>query len=121
MVVDFLNMANAKKGALTLELIPEIVPSVGALLDSPHKRYRDSALGTLSAVLRNFGHLIRETLHASPNLGVDISFEERQEKCEAAKTSLEEILPQLQRCETQPGMSARKARELRKKIEELDS
>lgn len=110
----------SKNGAFALELIPDVVASIEELVDSKHKKFRETAFATLSMLLRNFGRVIRDTTSSRvSSLGVNLSFEQRQEKCQSAKMSLQEMLPKLGKMEHGPGMHGRKARDLQRRIRDL--
>ncbi|CAD7704236.1 unnamed protein product, partial [Ostreobium quekettii] len=119
-VTDFLDAVGPKNGAFTLELIPEVTPSIDELVLSQHQRYRETALATLSTLLRSFGPVIHETTCSNlGSLGVDLSFEQRLEKCHSAKMSLQELVPKLERLEARQGLHGRQAKELRRRISNL--
>eukprot|EP00803_Ostreobium_quekettii_P002702 evm.model.scf_775.5 EVM.evm.TU.scf_775.5 scf_775:43867-49059(+) len=119
-VTDLLDAVGAKNGVFSLELIPDVVPSIDELVISQHQKYRETALATLSTLLRNFGPIIHETTSSTlGSLGVDLSFEQRLEKCNSAKMSLQELVPKLEKLESRQGLHGRQAKDLRRRISDL--
>jgi len=103
--VDFMGVVSPLQKILTLELIPCLVPLLLELLQSSHEKYWETAFRVLLLVLKGLGGLIRETINgANMSMGVNISFEQRLEKCKNAQDSLLETLPLVERF-TKPGSS----------------
>uniref|UniRef100_A0A8C5BYN0 Katanin p80 WD40 repeat-containing subunit B1 n=1 Tax=Gadus morhua TaxID=8049 RepID=A0A8C5BYN0_GADMO len=78
-VVDLLNIVNLK---------PE---SSSELLQSKYESYVQTGCMSLKLILKRFWPLISETLKAPPSLGVDITREERLQKCKACFKQLKNL------------------------------
>lgn len=95
-----------------------ILPELNYILHAKYNSYIMSAVNTLKILLRSFGSLIKMNIDQPPNIaGVDISREERHQKChdcysllmelkelvysklqESRDTNLNKILEELKRC-----------------------
>ena len=118
--VDFLGAVCPLQKILTLELIPCVVPLLLDMLQSSHERYWETALRILLIVLKGFGGLIRETTNgAHMSMGVNISLEQRLEKCKHAQESLLEIAPLVERITKQGGSVAGQANDVQCRLSDL--
>lgn len=80
-IVDVLNILNAKAGLWNLDICSCLLPHLKELLASKYETYVMIACDSLKIVLKNFGPVIKANLTAPPSVGVDISREERSRKC----------------------------------------
>ncbi|XP_067327052.1 katanin p80 WD40 repeat-containing subunit B1 [Anolis sagrei] len=80
-VVDLLNIMNQKVSLWKLDLCTVILPQIEKLLQSRYESYIHTGCTSLKLILQRFLPVITDTLAAPPSVGVDISREERLQKC----------------------------------------
>ncbi|XP_063044003.1 katanin p80 WD40 repeat-containing subunit B1 [Engraulis encrasicolus] len=80
-VVDILNIVNLKPSLWKLDLCTSILPQIEELLQSKYESYVQTGCVSLKLILKRFWPLISDTLTAPPSVGVDITREERLQKC----------------------------------------
>uniref|UniRef100_A0A8C5FWP3 Katanin p80 WD40 repeat-containing subunit B1 n=1 Tax=Gadus morhua TaxID=8049 RepID=A0A8C5FWP3_GADMO len=90
-VVDLLNIVNLKPVLWKLDLCTSILPQIEELLQSKYESYVQTGCMSLKLILKRFWPLISETLKAPPSLGVDITREERLQKCKACFKQLKNL------------------------------
>ncbi|XP_063439262.1 katanin p80 WD40 repeat-containing subunit B1-like isoform X2 [Mytilus trossulus] len=90
-IVDLLNVLNLKTGLWNLDLCSSLLPQVKDLLNSKYESHAESACNALKIILRNFGPVIKSNITSAPSIGVDLSREERIQKCNACYNFLSEI------------------------------
>ncbi|KAK2164598.1 hypothetical protein LSH36_61g05001 [Paralvinella palmiformis] len=90
-IVDLVNVLNQKSGLWSLDLSTIVLPQLGDLLTSKYDNYVETSCSAIKVILRNFGSLIKATLTAPPSIGVDLSREERYNKCKQCYKSLMNI------------------------------
>lgn len=90
-IVDVLNVLNAKSGLWNLDISASLLPHLKQLIAHKYEEYVMIACESLKIVLRNFGPLIKANLTAPPSYGVDLSREERHRKCNACYKHLMDI------------------------------
>ncbi|KAK9824729.1 hypothetical protein WJX74_001799 [Apatococcus lobatus] len=82
--------------SIQLENCGEAAGLLEPLLASPHRHYQEAGLDALSLLLSRFSEIIRDTCaKAADSMGVDLSFELRQQRCFNLQASLQELGPQL--------------------------
>ncbi|CAI9720666.1 katanin p80 WD40 repeat-containing subunit B1 [Octopus vulgaris] len=91
LVIDMLSVMNSKKDLWNLDLCTLLSPKLVDLITSPHKRYVETVCGTLKLILETFGPLLKSCLNPSAGIGVDITAEERMNKCEVINGNLDQI------------------------------
>ncbi|KAL7058794.1 hypothetical protein AAHC03_013406 [Spirometra sp. Aus1] len=89
--VDVLRALITNSKLWNLDLVALLLPQLTKLVWSKYSVYVETACQAIRVILRNFASLIRQTVNSAHALGVDISLEERQEKCRACLSSLESI------------------------------
>lgn len=89
--VEVLRMLPHREDYLTLDLCTALLPLMGDLLNFTHEDYQLQALAWTSRLVKAFGHVIKTTREAPMAKGVDISKEERLEKCQTCHTNLVSI------------------------------
>ena len=95
--VDVVKTGVLKGGRLDLECALVLLPTLDGLLASTYEDYALAALGAVEQLVRLFGPLIRDTRAiARDMLGVDLSAEARQQRCQAAYEQFGAMLPRLQ-------------------------
>ena len=90
-IVDLLNVLNLKTGLWNLDLCSSLLPQVKELLNSKYESHVEAACNALKIILRNFGPVIKANITSAPNIGVDLSREERIQKCNSCYNYLSEI------------------------------
>jgi len=81
-VVDLLSVIILRPSIWNLDLCLLLLPPIGELLHSKYESYVNAATGALKLVLKNFGTVIKSNIDTPGNsVGVDISKEERLNKC----------------------------------------
>uniref|UniRef100_A0A8C1VW96 Katanin p80 WD40 repeat-containing subunit B1 n=1 Tax=Cyprinus carpio TaxID=7962 RepID=A0A8C1VW96_CYPCA len=90
-VVDVLNILNLKPSLWKLDLCTSILPQIEDLLQSKYESYVQTGCISLKLILKRFWPLISDTLAAPPSVGVDITREERHQKCKACYKQLKNL------------------------------
>ncbi|XP_067853801.1 katanin p80 WD40 repeat-containing subunit B1 isoform X2 [Heptranchias perlo] len=103
-IVDILNIINLKPALWKLDLCPSIIPQIDKLLQSKYESYIQTGCTSLKLILQRFGPLIADNLVTPPSIGVDITREERHQKCKLCYKQLKNLLPILQ---SKAGLSGR--------------
>ena len=81
-VVDLLSVIVLRPSIWSLDLCNILLPSIGTLLLSKYESYVNNSAAALKLVLKNFAPVIKSNIDAPGNtVGVDISKEERANKC----------------------------------------
>ncbi|XP_044060088.1 katanin p80 WD40 repeat-containing subunit B1 [Siniperca chuatsi] len=80
-VVDILNIINLQPSLWKLDLCTSILPQIDKLLQSKYESYMQTGCTSLKLIMKHFWMLISDTLKATPSVGVDITREERHQKC----------------------------------------
>ncbi|GBG73053.1 hypothetical protein CBR_g12770 [Chara braunii] len=119
-LVDVLSACMDKSEIFTLEICALLLPLLKDLLTSQYDRYLTVALSVISLLLKSFGSIIQETrLAARPAPGVDLSGEQRLDRCNKCYegfVSVREILEPLVR---RGGDAAQAASELHMALSEV--
>uniref|UniRef100_A0A8C8M0J7 Katanin p80 WD40 repeat-containing subunit B1 n=1 Tax=Oncorhynchus tshawytscha TaxID=74940 RepID=A0A8C8M0J7_ONCTS len=74
-----------------LDLCTSILPQIEELLQSKYESYVQTGCTSLKLILKRFWPLISDTLTAPPSVGVDITREERHQKCKACYKQLKNL------------------------------
>uniref|UniRef100_A0AAY5ECM9 Katanin p80 WD40 repeat-containing subunit B1 n=1 Tax=Electrophorus electricus TaxID=8005 RepID=A0AAY5ECM9_ELEEL len=90
-VVDVLNIINLKPSLWKLDTCSSILPQIEELLQSKYESYVQTGCTSLRLILKRFWPLISDTLTAPPSVGVDITREERHQKCKACYKQLKNL------------------------------
>ncbi|XP_063168893.1 katanin p80 WD40 repeat-containing subunit B1 isoform X2 [Candoia aspera] len=90
-VVDLLNIVNQKASLWKLDLCTVVLPQIEKLLQSKYESYVQTGCASLKLILQRFLPLITDILAAPPSVGVDISREERLQKCRVCYKQLKTI------------------------------
>ncbi|XP_070616751.1 katanin p80 WD40 repeat-containing subunit B1 isoform X2 [Erythrolamprus reginae] len=90
-VVDLLNIVNQKASLWKLDLCTVVLPQIEKLLQSKYESYVQTGCASLKLILQRFLPLITDILTAPPSVGVDISREERLQKCHMCYKQLKTI------------------------------
>ncbi|XP_056267936.1 katanin p80 WD40 repeat-containing subunit B1 [Pseudoliparis swirei] len=111
-VVDILNIINLQPSLWKLDLCTTILPQIDQLLLSKYESYLQTGFLSLKLVMTHFWLLISETLTAAPPVGVDVTREERHQKCRACCRQLEALSLLVRSGATQVGRHGSAFREL---------
>ncbi|KAI4872978.1 hypothetical protein NFI96_023666 [Prochilodus magdalenae] len=90
-VVDILNIVNHKPSLWKLDTCTSILPQIEELLQSKYESYVQTGYMALKLILKQFWPLISDTLTAPPSVGVDITREERHQKCKSCYKQLKNL------------------------------
>ncbi|GLD55673.1 katanin p80 WD40 repeat-containing subunit B1 [Lates japonicus] len=90
-VVDILNIINLQPSLWKLDLCTTILPQIDKLLQSKYESYMQTGCTSLKLIMKHFWILISDTLKAVPSVGVDITREERHQKCRACCKQLKNL------------------------------
>eukprot|EP00325_Prymnesiales_sp_UTEX-LB-985_P001745 CAMPEP_0174710366 /NCGR_PEP_ID=MMETSP1094-20130205/12021_1 /TAXON_ID=156173 /ORGANISM="Chrysochromulina brevifilum, Strain UTEX LB 985" /LENGTH=631 /DNA_ID=CAMNT_0015909165 /DNA_START=20 /DNA_END=1915 /DNA_ORIENTATION=+ len=112
-VVDLLRAGILTGGRLDLECAIVLLPTLAVALDSAHDEHALASIQAVSQLLLIFGQLICSTRAiAKDMLGVDLSAEARQQRCQAAFELFGALLPRLEQLSALGSSIRRPAREL---------
>lgn len=122
MTADFLRSADLKARAIKLESAVILLPLIVNLLTSSVEDYQSVAVRALSQLFADFSKFVLETraaaaYAASRGAGVNISMEERLERCNAAHVQWERARPIVLQLSRKPGRAGMVARELHSELE----
>ncbi|KAF3832076.1 hypothetical protein F7725_025741 [Dissostichus mawsoni] len=67
------------------------LPQIEQLLQSKYESYIQTGCSSLKMIMKHFWKLISETLRATPSVGVDITREERRQKCRLCCRQLQNL------------------------------
>ena len=116
--VDVVKAGVLKGGRLDLECALVLLPTLDNLLASTYEAHAIAALEAVSQLVLIFGQLIRNTRAiARDMLGVDLSAEARQQRCQACYEQFLAMVPRLRQLALGSGNLKRAAAEL---LESLD-
>ncbi|XP_076003067.1 katanin p80 WD40 repeat-containing subunit B1 [Genypterus blacodes] len=119
-VVDLLNIVNLKPTLWKLDLCTSILPQIEALVRSKYESYVQTGCMSLKLILTRFWPLISDTLRAPPSVGVDITREERHEKCKTCYKQLKNLNNVVKNKAQQVGRHGSTFRELQLLMASLD-
>ncbi|KAM9460640.1 katanin p80 WD40 repeat-containing subunit B1 isoform 1-T2 [Clarias gariepinus] len=119
-VVDILNIINLKPPLWKLDTCLSILPQLEELLQSKYESYVQTGCMSLKLILKRFWPLISETLTAPPSVGVDITREERLQKCKACYKQLKKLKNIVKNRADQVGRHGSTFRELQLLMAPLD-
>lgn len=101
-LIDLLNVLTANQSLWTLDISASLLPAIRDLFSSKYPSYVETAATAALLVLRQFSSLITSTLSAAhgPSPGVDLSREERVQRCQTCYDCLMKISASLASGET---------------------
>jgi len=112
-VVDLLSVIILRPSIWNLDLCNTLLPPLSELLLSKYESYVTGASAALKLILKNFGSVIRSNIDTpSTSVGVDISKEERLNKCLDCYRELVKIRSTILKRQTIQGKSGHAFREL---------
>ena len=122
-LVDVLGAAQPRLHShLNLELAADLLPPLTSLVESEYEDYMLAGLGAAASVLKAVGHLLRDAAEAAANPGlfrggVDLQFEERQDRCAALGEAFLALRPRLGLLSDGRGRSAQLAARVAKSLD----
>lgn len=119
-LVDILNILLLKSSLWSLDICQLLLPSVQELIQSKYEVYMQAGCETLKLILKNFGSLIKTNVTAPPSIGVDLSREERFNKCNSCYEHLLSIRSFLLKRQTMQGRLGQSFRELQLLMQTLE-
>ncbi|KAI1285470.1 Katanin p80 WD40 repeat-containing subunit B1 [Halotydeus destructor] len=111
-IVDILNIITLKPSVWTLDMCQQLLPCIHELLQSKYECYMSVGCGALKLILKNFAAMIKTNITAPPGVGVDISREERYNKCMSCYNQLLSVRAFILKRQTLQGKLGRSFREL---------
>ncbi|XP_029001074.1 katanin p80 WD40 repeat-containing subunit B1 [Betta splendens] len=119
-VVDILNIINLQPTLWKLDICTVILPQIDKLLQSKYESYMQTGCTSLKLIMKHFWVLISDTLKATPSVGVDISREERHQKCRMCCKQLKNLSNVVKNKAEQVGRHGSTFRELQLLMVPLD-
>lgn len=120
-IVDLLGVITNRPGIWNLDICVSLLPRIYDLLQSKYELYMKVGCDALRLILRTFTPVIKTNINSSSSVGVDISREERYNKCVKCYQSLLSIRAFLLKRQTMQGKLGHSFRELHILLEALDS
>eukprot|EP00049_Salpingoeca_infusionum_P000095 m.37128 g.37128 ORF g.37128 m.37128 type:complete len:794 (-) comp10069_c1_seq2:235-2616(-) len=102
-LVDVLNLMMMKPNLWNLDIAVLVLPTFERLLQAPYESYQLCACKCTNLIMKSFGQLIFDTIRTATRGPIDISKEERHEKCSSCYESLEIIKGILEEHQSAPG------------------
>uniref|UniRef100_A0A669AX51 Katanin p80 WD40 repeat-containing subunit B1 n=1 Tax=Oreochromis niloticus TaxID=8128 RepID=A0A669AX51_ORENI len=118
-VVDILNIINPQS-LWKLDVCMTVLPQLDKLLQSKYESYIQTGCTSLKLVMKHFWTLISDTLKATPSVGVDITREERHQKCRVCCKQLKNLSNIVKNKATQVGRHGSTFKELQLLMAPLD-
>uniref|UniRef100_A0AAX7UZJ4 Katanin p80 WD40 repeat-containing subunit B1 n=1 Tax=Astatotilapia calliptera TaxID=8154 RepID=A0AAX7UZJ4_ASTCA len=118
-VVDILNIINPQS-LWKLDVCMVVLPQLDKLLQSKYESYIQTGCTSLKLVMKHFWTLISDTLKATPSVGVDITREERHQKCRVCCEQLKNLSNIVKNKATQVGRHGSTFKELQLLMSPLD-
>ncbi|XP_003437792.4 LOW QUALITY PROTEIN: katanin p80 WD40 repeat-containing subunit B1 [Oreochromis niloticus] len=119
-VVDILNIINPQPSLWKLDVCMTVLPQLDKLLQSKYESYIQTGCTSLKLVMKHFWTLISDTLKATPSVGVDITREERHQKCRVCCKQLKNLSNIVKNKATQVGRHGSTFKELQLLMAPLD-
>jgi katanin p80 WD40 repeat-containing subunit B1 len=120
-VVDLLSVIVLRPSIWNLDLCLHLLPPIAELLLSKYESYVSGAAAALKLILKNFGAVIRTNIDSpTTSVGVDISKEERLNKCLDCYRELVKIRSAVLKRQTLQGKCGHAFRELAILMQVLD-
>lgn len=119
-VVDILNIINLQPSLWKLDLCTTVLPQIDKLLQSKYESYMQTGCTSLKLIMKHFWMLISDTLKAAPSVGVDITREERHQKCRTCCKQLKNLSNVAKSRASQVGRHGSTFRELQLLMSPLD-
>uniref|UniRef100_A0A3Q4I739 Katanin p80 (WD repeat containing) subunit B 1 n=1 Tax=Neolamprologus brichardi TaxID=32507 RepID=A0A3Q4I739_NEOBR len=104
----------------SLDVCTTVLPQLDKLLQSKYESYIQTGCTSLKLVMKHFWTLISDTLKATPSVGVDITREERHQKCRVCCKQLKNLSNIVKNKATQVGRHGSTFKELQLLMAPLD-
>ena len=120
-IVDLLSVIVLRPSIWNLDICNILLPSIGQLLLSKYESYVNNSAAAMKLILKNFATVIKSNID-NPNtaVGVDISKEERANKCMECYKELVKIRSGILKRQTMQGKAGHAYRELAILMQYLD-
>ncbi|UXI19326.1 Homeobox protein araucan [Sarcoptes scabiei] len=119
-IIDILNVMILKPTVWNLDVALILLPCIQELLQSKYESYMSVGCSALSLVLKTFSSTIKNNISAPPGIGVDISREERYNRCMKCYNHLLSARAFVLKRQTLQGKIGRSFRELSILMQNLD-
>lgn len=120
-VVDLLSVISLRPSIWNLDLCTALLPSIGDLLQSKYEMYINTGCAAMKLILKNFASVIKSNIDSPVGtVGVDISREERHNKCMQCYKDLVKIRSLILKRQTMSGKLGHTYRELSILMQYLD-
>ncbi|KAI0210792.1 Katanin p80 WD40 repeat-containing subunit B1 [Lamellibrachia satsuma] len=119
-IVDVLNILLQKPNMWNLDLCASMLPRLTDLVTSKYENYIHTGCAALRLILKNFASVIKANITAPPSIGVDITREERYNKCRLCYKVLMDIRSGFGQKQMSQGKLASTFRELNILMSQLD-
>ncbi|XP_054165433.1 katanin p80 WD40 repeat-containing subunit B1-like isoform X2 [Oppia nitens] len=119
-IVDILNVIILKPAVWTLDMCQILLPCIQDLLQSKYESYMSVGCAALKLILKQFAPTIKTNITAPPGIGVDISREERYNKCMSCYNHLLSVRAFILKRQTLQGKLGRCFRELHILMQNLE-
>ncbi|XP_076330249.1 katanin p80 WD40 repeat-containing subunit B1-like isoform X3 [Tachypleus tridentatus] len=120
LIVDLLNVIKSRAQLWNLDICQLLLPAIYDLLQSNFESYMTVGCSSLKLILKNFATVIKTNVVAPPGIGVDISREERYNKCVSCYNQLLSIRAFLLKRQTMQGKLGHSFRELHMLMQGLE-
>ncbi|XP_076370614.1 katanin p80 WD40 repeat-containing subunit B1-like isoform X2 [Tachypleus tridentatus] len=120
LIVDILNIISLRAQLWNLDICQLLLPTILDLLQSKFESYMSVGCNSLKLILKNFATVIKTNITAPPGVGVDISREERYNKCVSCYNHLLSIRSFLLKRQTMQGKLGHSFRELHLLMQSLE-
>lgn len=111
-LVDILNVVTLKPSLWNLDMCQILLPAISNLLQSKYEAHMMVGCAGLKLILKNFAIVIKTNITAPPGIGVDITREERYNKCMSCYNQLLSIRAFILKRQTLQGKLGQSFREL---------
>jgi katanin p80 WD40 repeat-containing subunit B1 len=91
LMADILNQLNQSVNIWNLDICTILLPSIKDLIGSKYEEHAQIGSDSCKIIFKNFGKLIKSSL-MGPSIGVDLTREERQRKCNSCYGYLQDII-----------------------------
>merc|ERR1719220_3194328 len=119
-LVDLLSVITLRPSIWNLDLCTALLPSLEKLLQSKYEMYITVGCDAMKLILKNFGSVIKSNIDSGVTHGVDISREERHNKCMECYKDLVKIRSLILKRQAMQGKLGHTFRELSILMQYLD-
>jgi len=92
LMADILNQINQSVNVWNLDIFTILLPSIKKLINTKYEEHAQIGSDSCKIIFKNFGKLIKSSLITPVSVGVDISREEYQRKCNSCYSYLQDII-----------------------------